>query len=154
MLVGLGGPLREKWLYAQPRDEESLPPKEPGALPAAAAYKWTEDAEDVAEEVLEESPLPDTERMELQLVILPLRQDLASELAHAAKRGGLQQEIGAITLLLRQRADPELADLEGMTPLSVAAAQGRVDVARALLAAQADVRKVDHQGRSALWTLV
>ena len=22
MLVALGGPLREKWLYAQPRDEE------------------------------------------------------------------------------------------------------------------------------------
>ncbi|CAL1140880.1 unnamed protein product [Cladocopium goreaui] len=25
MLVALGGPLREKWLYAQPRDEEMLP---------------------------------------------------------------------------------------------------------------------------------
>ena len=23
MLVALGGPLREKWLYAQPRDEEN-----------------------------------------------------------------------------------------------------------------------------------
>lgn len=54
--------------------------------------------------------------------------------------------------LLRENADPELADRSGMAPLSVAAAHGRVDAARALLAARAHVQQTDHQGRSALWS--
>eukprot|EP00434_Breviolum_minutum_P023061 symbB.v1.2.020346.t1/scaffold1698.1/size105523/11 len=39
-----------------------------------------------------------------------------------------------------------------MAPLSVAAAHGRVDAARALLTARAYVQRTDLQGRSALWT--
>ena len=54
---------------------------------------------------------------------------------------------------MREKADSELRDLEGMSPLAVAAAHGRVDVAKALLVGRADVKAVDHQGRSALWTL-
>lgn len=40
-------------------------------------------------QVLGESPLPDTERMELQLVILPLRQEKSPALIHAAQLGEL-----------------------------------------------------------------
>ena len=58
-----------------------------------------------------------------------------------------------LSRLLREKADPELGDREGMTPLSMAAAHGRVDVARALLTGRADVKTVDNKGRSALWTL-
>ena len=38
--------------------------------------------------MLGESPLPDTERMELQLVILPLQQNNASGLVLSARGGG------------------------------------------------------------------
>ncbi|CAE7561810.1 SLC35E2B [Symbiodinium natans] len=57
LLIALGGPLREKWLYAQPRDEELLPERVQFTLQLhadaevmkggdqAAAYSWTEDCE-------------------------------------------------------------------------------------------------------------
>ncbi|CAE7400715.1 Slc35e2a [Symbiodinium sp. KB8] len=59
LLVALGGPLREKWLYSQPRDEEILPERVQFTLQLhadaqvmkggdqAAAHSWTEDCEGV-----------------------------------------------------------------------------------------------------------
>ncbi|CAE7033444.1 SLC35E2B [Symbiodinium sp. CCMP2592] len=57
LLVALGGPLREKWLYSQPRDEEILPERVQFTMQLhadaqvmkggdqAAADSWTEDCE-------------------------------------------------------------------------------------------------------------
>ncbi|CAJ1410365.1 unnamed protein product [Effrenium voratum] len=63
MLVALGGPLREKWLYAQPRDEEMLPERVQFTLQMHAdvevakgadqscSLHWTEDGDAPLKEV-------------------------------------------------------------------------------------------------------
>eukprot|EP00435_Cladocopium_sp_Y103_P026798 s3344_g6.t1 len=89
-------------------------------------------------EVLGESPLPDTERMELQLVILPLRQEKSPALIHAAKLGDLT----SLTSLLEDGQDPNATNGH-FSPLWAAACHGRLKVAKLLLQARADMEIAD-----------
>lgn len=131
-------------------------------------------------EVGGESPLPDTERMELQLVILPLRQEKSPALIHAAQLGDLTSltslledgqdpnatnghfsplwaaachgRLKVVKLLLQARADMEIADVEEQrSPLLIAADHGHWDVLHHLLEERANVNHVDSRQRTPLF---
>ena len=55
-----------------------------------------------------------------------------------------------ITLLLAAKATVDAQNKQGITPLMMAAANGKVEAIRALLAAGADPKKQDFTGRDAL----
>jgi ankyrin repeat protein len=73
-----------------------------------------------------------------------------SALLYAARDG-----VSAITRqLLDAKADVNLADANGITPLLMAITNGHMDVAQQLIAKNADVKAADWWGRTPLWSAV
>lgn len=70
--------------------------------------------------------------------------DRGTALTLAAKHG----HEAVVETLLDAGADPNVADVAGMTPLMLAA--GRADIVEMLIAHKADVSAVSHEGRNAL----
>lgn len=56
----------------------------------------------------------------------------------------------AVLRLLSMKSDPNAGRLDGMPPITLAAADDRIEIVRALLAAGADVRATDDDGKTAL----
>src|SRR5207245_1653184 len=69
-----------------------------------------------------------------------------TELMEAAERG----EAETLRLLLKQGADPNVANEEGQTALYFALREYHTDIARALLEAGADINHADRHGDTAL----